>query len=625
VAEAVGLLLIEALPGGVGLGASTSLSVAGLSVSASTLGSAAILAGSVALQFALAQKPASLKPGQNLISIRQPNPVRTGGYGRARVGGSYMLYDVDPTNAGLSVDVLALVSGRICGFGQVYLNEDAPTDTPTNGGLVAFGPQGTLINATANGSYSPPAVGIGWRAGLPTETWYGAIHPDWDSTHRGDGIASICMQCRQPPSLDDFTKRFPNGHPEPSVELDLYPIWDPRDGAQDPDDPETWCAYAPYDPTATYAAGDRVVFQKFTAPTPDTYNAGTTYARYAVVSYGGVVWFSRVAGNVGHTPGADLTKWLPIGAPYYSYADGNTGNRPDTSPAKWCSVLANPVLQMLDYLTNGDHGMGLDRGRLITPQLAALIAKANVCDELVLDKDGNYGPRYTSAGTFGFDDDPADVLNGIGATCDAWWCEDGEGALAFEVGKYVPPTVTLEPKHIVGLTVNFGTADDQVVNDLTLTFIDPANTYREAPGQDWRNEADISARGRLRSQALALKWVQRHSQARRLAKRAMARLSAPTGTVTLTLYGLLALGQRWVTLQYPAIAGLEEIVVELSRGRINHKAGTVTFDWLKVDPDTIDAWSPLTEEGDGPLGEVRLLDDASNPLMDDAAVRLENE
>ena len=39
--------------------------------------------------------------------------------------------------------------------------------------------------------------------------------------------------------------------------------------------------------------------------TPPTYAAGTTYAAGAIVIYANQVWYSRIGGNVGNTPGAD--------------------------------------------------------------------------------------------------------------------------------------------------------------------------------------------------------------------------------------------------------------------------------------------------------------------------------
>lgn len=544
--EIIGAIILAAIPGPFAIGSASAISVGSVSIGASTIGSAAILATSVALNYALTPAPKQPKPADGLLSIKQTVPSRQGGYGRDRVAGSYMLYE-----AGIlfpfyvSGDVIALIGGRICGFKQYFLNDDAVSMT------------GTIVNGMGDGRYAGGIIRVESRIGLETETSYslmtstfGAV---WTSDHRGDGIASLMLACAQADTSEHQSNVYPNGKPEPSAVCDLYPIWDPRDGAQDPDDPATWIAAATFNLGTTYAADDRVIY---------------------------------------------------LGAPYYSYAGGNVGFAPDLYPNKWCAVLSNPVLQLIDFLTDSDHGMGLDRETIITPVIDSLKAKATLCDALVLDKDGNFGPRYTSNGKFNFDDDPADVFNAILATCDGWTTEGELGSLILEVGVYSAPTVTIASQHIVGFSINYGIADEQVVNELTLTFTDPDNNYKQVPGQAWRNEDDISARGRVRSQSLALNWVHRHSQARRLSKRVMARLSAPHGTVTTTLSGIRALDQRWVNIAYPFLPGMgtddDPVIVEFSSGTVDYMAGTVTFEWVLVDPDTIDAWDAVVEEGDGP-------------------------
>lgn len=549
-AEAVGLLLLAAIPGGTGF-AATSVSIAGISLgistAASVLGSAALLGASIGLSYALAPPaPKQPKPADSLLSIRQPNPVRQGGYGRDRVAGSYMLYhSALVLGLGLSFDVVALVGGEICRYQQFYLNDDA----------VAL--SGSTVIGGSDGRYGSGNITIQSRLGLATETAYSdfvsALPGIWTSNHRGDGIASMALRCNQSSDIEHWTAFYPNGLPAPSAVCDLYPIWDPRDPAQDPDNPASWIAAPAYSPSTTYAAGARVTMDR---------------------------------------------------APFYSYAGGNVGNQPDLNPHKWCAVLQNPILQIINFLTDQDHGMGLDRGILITPGLAALKAKADLCDALVANAAGGQEPRYSSCGKFNFDDDPADILGAMLATCDGWMTEDGDGTLVIEVGVYSAPTVTLASQHIVGFSINYGIADEQVINELTLEFNSPAHGYKSVAGDPWRNEADISQRGIVRPQSLSLKWVQRHSQARRLSKRAMARLAAPRGTVTTTLYGLRALGQRWVSLAYPFLpetgTAAAPVVVELSRGSINFLAATVSFDWTLVDPATIDAWDPDTEEGRAP-------------------------
>lgn len=597
-AEALGALIIASIPGGIGIGGAEALTIGGIAISASTVGTTALLAGSIGLSFALRQGPApeDRTGGTAQISIRQPNPVRQGGYGRTRVAGSYVVYEATfvAVQVYWSLDVIALISGRIGGYKSFFLNDDAVTLS------------GQTVNQLPDGRYQYMSQ-FSWRIGLPRETVHANANQFlgfWTAAdHRGDGIASIELDCAQSPSLNAQTKSFPNGLPSPSAVLDLYPIWDPRDAAQDPDDPTSWVAYQTYSAGTTYAAGDRVVLPALAIGA--AYNGGTTYSKWAQVSSGGIDYFSRQDSNLGHTPGAaNLAWWIPIGSVYRSRASGNIGNAPDARPDKWVAIGQNPVLQIIDYLLNSDYGMALDRATLITPALPALRDKADRCDDLVLDKRLALGPRYTSNGHFDFSDDPADVLGAIAATADIWFAEDEGGALALEVGVYSPPKVTFGERHILAFSVNYGVPDEQVVNTLELTFTDPASKYKnDIAGEPWANDDDIARRGRIRSQSLALQWVHRHSQARRLAKRAAARLAAPGGSMTLTLYGLAGLGQRWVGVRYPFLPEFADAVVELSHAAVDYAAGTVTFDWQLVDPATIDAWDPLTEEGLGP-GEI---------------------
>ncbi len=108
---------------------------------------------------------------------------------------------------------------------------------------------------------------------------------------------------------------------------------------------------------------------------------------------------------------------------------------------------------------------------------------------------------------------------------------------------------------------------------------------------------DQIERGRVRSQQVSLTWVESHSQARRLAKRQAARYLAPLrGTIQTTLYGLKAVGKRWVRVQSDVISDLADAVIEVTRLRIDLANARVTIDWTLVNPNSIDAWDALTDD-----------------------------
>lgn len=529
--------------------AATTLTITASAV-ASTVGTLAITGATIGLSLAL--QPGLPKPESGHAPVKQAISPRQFAFGRVRISGPYACYE---ERNGQSYDIVALNQGRVVGFANFYLHDDEVT-LP-----------GTLVTATVDtaindGRYRQN-VSIAWRFGAATETAYpnvtSGLPSVWTADHRGDGVASVMVECTGVKAAD-FQKVYPHGLPQPSAVIEGMPLWDPRDAGQDPDDPATWIDYPVWSSATTYAAGTRVLHE-----IPQT----VAHRGY----YG--VFISRSNGNLNHAP--------------------------DTSPSHWIPVFHNPVLQLINYITDTDHGMGLEREVLIDPVLSDWIAEANLCDALVEKADGSFEPRYASSGFATFDTNPEPVIGAILASCDGWLDESGDGTLVIKVGVYSDPTVTVEARHTVGFSVSYGTADEQTVNELTISYTSPPHGYKEAAGDPWRNEADITARGLRRSQGLSLLWVQSHSQSRRLAKRAMARLSAPLrGSFTTKLWGLRAVGHRWVRLQYPFIAGLEDAVVEIQKVGIDLLNGRVTFDWLLVDPDTIDVWDPDTEEGEAP-------------------------
>jgi hypothetical protein len=187
-------------------------------------------------------------------------------------------------------------------------------------------------------------------------------------------------------------------------------------------------------------------------------------------------------------------------------------------------------------------------------------------------------------------------------TCDGWISENGDGSLALKVGKYRAPTFTLEAQHIRGYGLQFGVADEEIVNEIAFSYTDTQADYKTLQGDPWRDQDDIDARGKVRSQPFSLTWVQSHTQGRRLSKRKIAKLNAPLRvSLRTTLYGLQALGERWIAIEAgEVISDLGGLVIEVLNMKVDLLKAEVVIDGLKVDPDTVDAWDETTEEGERP-------------------------
>lgn len=288
--------------------------------------------------------------------------------------------------------------------------------------------------------------------------------------------------------------------------------------------------------------------------------------------------------------------------------DPRDGTQSRTDSTTW-KTSANPVLQMIDFLTGSDRGMGFNYDELIAPALTRLMAQADICDVQVLRADAATEARYASNGSFPLDSDPADVISSILDTCDGWISQNGDGSLSIVVGHYIPPTVMLESKHIRGCAMQYGVAEEEAINELTMDYTEPKLDYKTAPGQPWRNEQDISERGRTLSQRLALPWVCSHAQARRLAKRKDAQNNATLrGTITTTLYGIRGLGDRWILIRAPDLPDLENVVVEVRGITIDLLNASCQIKFISINPNAIDAWDPATEEGSAPTIPAKLIE-----------------
>lgn len=523
------------------------VTIGGINI-ASVLTTATLLGTAVGLNYLLA--PSAPKPEQGKNPLKQTVQPRFAGFGEVRMAGAYALYE---SAAGQSHDIFALAQGPAGGFKRFLLSDTAITVNSSG-----------VVQEAAEGAYGEGLVTMAVRRGEKLETAFNIpqLASIWTSNHRGDRIVQLLLQCRSV-KLERFQKRYPNGLPKPSAVLFL-PCWDFRDPTQDPDDPDTWIDYPVYDAETAYVPGDRVLHGGLNLP--------------GISAPGGMLWLC-LEETVGVEPGTDATTWV--------------------------AVWKNPVLQIVTYLISQDIGMGLPRGRLITPALASLAVQANRCDEPVA-KVGGFEPRYSSCPWWRLDTNPEEVLGQMLAACYGWVGLGESGRLALSVGVYSEPKVSLDEDVILDVDVAYSSEDENKVDELTLTVVSPDHDYTSQPIESWRNEEAILTRGKVRSQAFGPLSVQSFSQLRRLAKKMMLRANALHGVVTTNLGGMVAAGHRWVTLNYPHIPELDGAVIEIIRRQTSWADRKMTFEFVVVDPDKIDAWDPAVEEGDPPANPEKI-------------------
>lgn len=267
------------------------------------------------------------------------------------------------------------------------------------------------------------------------------------------------------------------------------------------------------------------------------------------------------------------------------------------NPATW-RWSDNPILALLHFLTDSNAGMGFDYARRIAPAIDSWKTAADVCDEPVPLAAGGAEKRYRCGGWFFHDTDPVEVIDMLLTTCDGWLAPRGDGSLLVRAGKFTEPTVVFETQHIVEFSTQRFVADEDAVNELIVGYTTPTN-YSDVEAPAWIDQADKDARGKDRISSVEATWVQSGTQARRLAKRTVLRANAPCrGWIRTNLFGLTALGERYIRIRNPTITSLADITAEIVRIEFDLANMTVLIEYVQIGPE-IDVWTPSQDEGPG--------------------------
>jgi len=223
------------MPETIGLLVLTSLGVteiAGFAVTASTyaiVGNIVLAAGAYGLSAALApQKPqATQQDGQ--ITLRQPRAPRRRNYGTVKVGGVLMFSE---TRTGTRFQMFAISHGEIDAFVEHWL-----ADVQAAIGAASKVTNLYVLNGT---SFVTIEAWLGTQTDPASTTLITYFPSYWDVTFQGKEIAKVLTTTSQPAS-EDFTKVYPGGQP-PIYRgvIRASRVWDPRDGAQDKDNRDTW-------------------------------------------------------------------------------------------------------------------------------------------------------------------------------------------------------------------------------------------------------------------------------------------------------------------------------------------------------------------------------------------------
>lgn len=304
----------------------------------------------------------------------------------------------------------------------------------------------------------------------------------------------------------------------------------------------------------------------------------------------------------------DQQKRFPYGVPSLSVEadlalcwDFRDPAQDPADPSTW-QWTRNAAVIIAWHLCFNEFGFGLDYTKAILPVLDLWIEEADICDEDVARAGGGTEKRYECNGYDTTENGPKSGLNAMLAACDGHLVARGDGARILTVGKFRESRCsTLADRDIVGHNIQYDMLFEDECNRLIPKFTYPATDYTTSDTDYFEDvDAQISA-GRILAQEAEYQWVHQWRQARRLGKRDWLRLRQKVkGSIDVRLSGINAVYSRWVRLETPnRMSRLNGKVVENRRSILALTRGGFSMDIVQ-NPDNIDEWNPVTDEGTQP-------------------------
>lgn len=301
----------------------------------------------------------------------------------------------------------------------------------------------------------------------------------------------------------------------------------------------------------------------------------------------------------------DFSKYYPSGP--YNLAlefrgarvwDPRVSGQDPNDEATW-TWSDNLALVVLDYLRHPD-GMGLP-WTYFENVLDDWANQANICDEDVELAAGGTEKRYRLSGGYDFSQQPVEalplMLEPAGASLET--LADGSIVLRVMRCGLDAPSVVFTEDHIISYKLRRSIEKATLRNEIRATFTDPNNDYQQQESDPWQNQASIDVNG-LQSVTLDLPWCPSASQARRRQKVEAYRLDPEwSGTITVNLYGLDAMAERFIAINLPEL--LIDGTFEKLSFQADVGAGTVTMQVRSFPAAALD-WTPAEEEGTAPVG-----------------------
>jgi len=297
---------------------------------------------------------------------------------------------------------------------------------------------------------------------------------------------------------------------------------------------------------------------------------------------------------------------------------GGSGPHRKWNPNTW-EFSANIALMRLDHLAQPFGGkLGYDRF-----YMPDWMHAANVCDQIVTNRNGGLERRYHGGMWFRANTDPVDVGKTLDEAGELVVYERNDGLIGVHAGEFVSPDVRLTQADIFAIEVDKNKRLASTVLAVRGRYQNPANHYNTEDAAiygDPYGEIDETERTKTLDNAA----IQSHNHCQRKQKLTYIRANARRVTITAN-YGDAknCAYRRFIRVHYPS-RGLVEATIEItSTVSLDLRNMRVSFSGIVV-PEDLYSFNAAIEEGT-PGNAIPPIESGGVPVPTGFTVSVQNE
>lgn len=270
---------------------------------------------------------------------------------------------------------------------------------------------------------------------------------------------------------------------------------------------------------------------------------------------------------------------------------GGIGSHRYTDRNSW-EFSRNIALMRLDHLTQ-PYGGKLSHEDIYLPDWANA---ANVCDQVVTNRQGGTEYRYHGGFWFQLSNDPTEVGRIMDEAAEMVVYERYDGKIGVHAGEYVTPTVRLIESHILTISVDKNRSTASTVLAVRGKFTNRSNAYNAEDAAIYGDPYGLSD-DTQRTKTFENSAIQSHNHVQRKQKLTYTRTNARKVSIEADYLAAKDVRfSRFVRVHHPS-RGLVEAVIEVtSQVTIDLSKMTVSFSGIIV-PESLYDFNASIEEG----------------------------